>query len=112
MTWALVTALVYSPPNLDLLPLVGRSTASLPRLPRLVPLQALGVRYISPWIFFRTKRVVPYVQRSLRSSTVCGIIIHRKRVTYTSPQTLVDHPLTVATPGHSGSAAVSQFSAL
>jgi hypothetical protein len=56
---ALVTALVYLPPSLDLLPLVGSSTASLPRLAKLVPSQALGVRYISSWIIFRTKRVVP-----------------------------------------------------
>jgi hypothetical protein len=56
---ALVTALVYLPPNLDLLPLVGNSTALLPRLARLVPSQALGVRSISPWIIFRTKRVAP-----------------------------------------------------
>ncbi len=80
MSLALVTALVYLPQSLDLLPLVGSSTASLPRLARLVPSQALGVRYISPWIFFRTKRVVPYIPCSLRSSTVCGIILHRKCV--------------------------------
>ena len=66
---------------LDPLPLVDSSTASLPRLARLVPSQALGVRYISPLglsfvlngLFLRT--AFPGDHRR------CGIIFHWKRVT-------------------------------